>query len=72
MDKSHSLSSHMVVCLLEVNKCLFCPKEYNVELLDPKVANLNAICVLMYFANCIRTNIAFYAHLLARYGFAST
>ena len=51
MDKSHPLSSPMVVRSLEVTKDLFRPKEENEELLGPKVPYLSAIGALMYLAN---------------------
>ena len=43
MDKSHPLSSLMVVHSLEVTKDLFCPKEDNEKLLGPKVPYYNVI-----------------------------
>ena len=51
MDKSHSLSSPIVVRLLEVTKDLFRPKEENEELLGPEVPYLSTIGALMYLAN---------------------
>ena len=51
MDKSHPLSSPMVVRSLEVTKDPFRPKEENEELLGPEVPYLCAICALMYLAN---------------------
>ena len=57
MDKSHPLSSPMVVRSLEVTKYPFRPKEENEELLGPKVPYLNAIGALMYLANYTRPNI---------------
>ena len=47
MDKSHLLSSPMVVRSLEVTKDPFRPKEENEELLGPEVPYLNAIGALM-------------------------
>ena len=47
MDKSHLLSSPMVVRSLEVTKDSFRPKEENEELLGPEVPYLNAIGALM-------------------------
>ena len=72
MDKSHPLSSPMVVRLLEVTKDPFRPKEENEELLGPEVPYLNAIGVLMYIANYTRPYIAFLVNLLARYSSAPT
>ena len=72
MDKSHPLSSPMVVRSLVVTKDPFQPKEENEELLDPKVPYLNAICALMYLANYTRTDIAFLVNLLARYNSTPT
>ena len=54
MDKSHPLSSPMVVRSLEVNKDPFRPKEENEELLGPEVPYLSAIGALMYLANYVR------------------
>ena len=51
MDKSHPLSSPMVVRSLEVTKDPFRPKEENEELLCPEVPYRSAIGALMYFAN---------------------
>ena len=51
MDKSHPLSSPMVVRSLEVTKDPFRPKEENEELLGPEVPYLSAIGALMYLAN---------------------
>ena len=70
MDKSHPLSSPMVVRLLEVTKDPFRPKEENEELLGPEVPYLSAIGALMYLANYTRPDIAFLVNLLARYNSA--
>ena len=72
MDKSHPLSSLMVVRLLEVTKDLFQPKEENEELLGPEVPYISAIGALLYLANYTRPNIAFSVNLLARYSSAPT
>ena len=72
MDKSHPLSSPMVVRSLEVTKYPFRPKEENEELLSPEVPYLSAICALMYLANYTRPDIAFSVTLLARYNSAPT
>ena len=72
MDKTHPLSSSMLVRLLEVTKDLFRPKEENKELLSPEVPYLIAIGALMYLANYIRPNIVFSVNLLARYSSAPT
>ena len=67
MDKSHPLSSPMVVRSLEVTKDLFRPKEENEELLCLEVPYLSEIYALMYLANYTRPDIAFLVNLLARY-----
>ena len=67
MDKSHPLSSPMVVRSLEVIKDLFRSKEENEELFGPEVPYLSAIDALMYLANYTRLDIAFSINLLARY-----
>ena len=51
IDKSHPLSSPMVVRLFEVTKDPFRPKEENEELFGLKVPYLNAIGALMHLAN---------------------
>ena len=72
MDKSHPLSSPMVVRSLEVTKDSFRPKKENDELLGPKVPYLSAIGALMYLVNYTRPDIAFSVNLLARYSSAPT
>ena len=72
MDKSHPLSSAMVVRLLEVTKDLFRSKEEKKELFGPKVPYLSAIGALMYLANYTRPDIALSVNLLARYSSAPT
>ena len=72
MDKSHPLSSPMVVRSLEVTKDPFRPKEENEELLGPEISYLRAIGALMYLANYNRPNIAFSVNSLARYSSAPT
>ena len=72
MDKSHPLSSPMVVRSLEVTKDLFRPKEENEELLGSEVPYLSAISSLMYLENYTRPDIAFSVNLLARYSSAPT
>ena len=72
MDKSHPLSSPMVVRSLEVTKDHFRPKEENEELLGPEVPYLIAIGALMYLANYTRPDIAFLVNLVARYSSALT
>ena len=72
MDKSHPLSSPMVVRSLEVTKDPFRPKEKNEELLGPEVPYLSAIAALMYLANYTQLDITFSVNLLARYSSAPT
>ena len=67
MDKSHPLSSPMVIRSLEVTKYPFPSKEENEELLGLEVPYLSA---LMYLANYTRPDIAFSINLLARYSSA--
>ena len=52
MDKSHSLSTPMVIRSLDVKKDPFRPHEDD-ELLGPKVSYLSAIGALMYLASNI-------------------
>ena len=72
MDKSHPLSSPMVVRSLKVTKDPFRPKEENEELLGPEISYLSAIGALMYLANYTQPDIAFLVNLLARYSSAPT
>ena len=67
MDKSHPLSSPMVVRSLEVTKDPFRPKEENEELLGLEIPYLSAIGTLMFLENYTRLDIAFSVNLLARY-----
>ena len=70
MNKTHPLSSPMVVRSLDVKKDPFRPKEDDEKTLGPKVPYLSAIGALMYLMNCTRPNIAFPVNLLARYSSA--
>ena len=72
IDKSHPLSSPLVVRSLEVTKDPFRPKEENEEFLGSEVPYLSAIGALMYLANYTRLDIAFLVNLLARYISTST
>ena len=72
MDKSHPLSSPMVVRSLNVKNDPFRPCENCEDLLSPKVPYLSVIDALMYVANYTHPDIAFPVDLLARYSFAST
>ena len=72
MDKTHPLSSPMVVRSLDVKKDPFRHCEKYEELLCPEVPYLSAIGALMYLANCTRPKIVFSVNLLARYNSAPT
>ena len=72
MDKTHSLSSPMVVRSLDVKKDPFRPCENGEELLGLEVPYLSVICALMYPANCTRPYIVFSVNLLVMYSFTST
>ena len=72
MDKSHFLSSPMVVRLLEVAKDPFWPKEENEELLGPEIPYISTIGALMYLANYTRSDISFSVNLITRYSSAPT
>ena len=50
MDKSHPLSSPMIVRSLDAKKDHFCSKEENEGLLGPEVPYLSAIGALLYLA----------------------
>ena len=54
MDKSHPLSSLIIVHSLEMENDLFCPKEDNEELLGLEVSYYGVIDALMYLANYTR------------------
>ena len=72
MDKSHPLSTPMVVRSLEVDKDPFRPKEDTENILGLEVPYLSAIAALLYLANCIMPNIAFAVNLLARFSASPT
>ena len=72
MDKTHPLSSPMIVRSLDMKKDPFRPCEKGDELLGPEVSYLSAIGALMYLANYTRQNIAFSVNLLAKYSSAQT
>ena len=72
MDKTHPLSSSMIVRSLDVKNDSFCPCENGEELLGPQVPYLIAIDVHIYLANCTRPNVVFSINLLARYSSAPT
>ena len=59
MDKTHPLSSPMVVRSLDVKKNPFLPSKKNEELLDPEVPYPSVIDALMYLGSCTRPDIAF-------------
>jgi hypothetical protein len=72
MEKSHPLSTLMVIRLLDVKKDHFCPREDDEEIFGPEIPYLSTIGALMYLANCTRLNIVFSVNLLARYSYAPT
>ncbi|KAL1330434.1 hypothetical protein AAHE18_12G109500 [Arachis hypogaea] len=72
MDKSHPLSTPMIVRSLDVEKDKFRPKEENEDILGPEVPYLSAIGALMYLANNTRPDISFAVNLLARYSSSPT
>ncbi|KAK2389045.1 putative mitochondrial protein [Trifolium repens] len=72
MDKSHPLSTPMVVRSLDVEKDPFKPKKKDEELLGPEVPYLSAIGALLYLANFTRPDIAFSVNLLSRYSYSPT
>jgi Reverse transcriptase (RNA-dependent DNA polymerase) len=67
MDKSHPLSTPMVVRSLNVKKDLYRSRENNKKVLGPEVPYLSVIGTLMYLANNMRLDIAFSVNVLARY-----
>lgn len=72
MDKTHPLSTPMVVRSFEASKDPFRPQEENEEPLDPEVPYLSEIDTLMYLANATRTDIEFSVNLLLRYSSSPT
>ena len=72
MDKTHPLSSPMIVRSLDVKKDPFRHCERGEELLGPEVPYLSVIGALMYLANCTRPHIYFSFNLLAKYSLAPT
>ena len=72
MDKTHFLSSSMVVRSLDVKNDPFCPYENCEELLGHAVPYFSVIGALIHLANCICPYIAFSINLLARYNFNLT
>jgi len=67
MDKTHPLSTPMVVRSLDIKKDPYRPREKNEKVLGPEVPYLSAIGALMYLANNTRPDIAFSINVLARY-----
>ena len=67
MDKSHPLSTPMVVRSLEVDKDPFIHKEDAKDILGPKVPYLSAIRASLYLANCTKLDMAFAVSFLARF-----
>ena len=59
MDKTHPLSSPMIVCSLDVKNDPFRHCEKGEELLGLEVQYLSAIGALMYFANHTCLDIVF-------------
>ena len=72
MDKSHPLSSPMVVRSLKVTKDPFRPREENEGLLSLGVPYLSAIGAPMYLANYTRSDIVFSVNLLTQYSSTPT
>ncbi|KAL8123424.1 hypothetical protein AgCh_011407 [Apium graveolens] len=70
MDKSHPLTTPMVIRSLEPDKDPFRPREDDEEVLGPEIPYLGAIGALMYLANNTRPYIAFVMNLLARFSSA--
>ena len=67
MEKSHPLSSQIVVCSLDVKNDQFRPYKKGEELYSHEVSYLSVIYVLMYLVNCTRPDIAFSVNLSAKY-----
>jgi hypothetical protein len=67
MDKTHPLSTPMVVRSFDVKKDPYRLRKNNEKALDPEVPYLSAIKTLMYLANNTRPDIIFSVNILARY-----
>jgi hypothetical protein len=67
MDKTHPLSTPMVVRSLDVKKDPYRPRENNEKTLSPKVPYLSAIEALMYLVTNTRHDITNFVNVLARY-----
>ncbi|KAJ9561317.1 hypothetical protein OSB04_006477 [Centaurea solstitialis] len=67
MDKSHPLSTPMVVRSLNVEKDHFQPPTDDEYILGPEVPYLSAIGALMFLAGHTKPDISFSLNLLARY-----
>ena len=72
MNKTHPLSSPMIVRSLDVKNDPYRPCEKGEELLGPEIPYLTTIRALMYLANYTCPDIAFSVNLLARYSSAPT
>ena len=72
MDKSHLLSSQMIVQSLGEKNEFFHSKEDNKELINLEVPYLSAIGVLIYLTNCMQLYIMSFVNLLTRYSSAPT
>ena len=72
MDKSHPLSTPMVVRSLDVKKYPLRCREDDEELIGPEVPYLSAIRALTYLASNTRLDISFAVNLLARYNSSPT
>ena len=66
MDKSHPLSTPMVVRSLDIHKDPFRPRENNEELLDDETSYLSVITTLVHLANNTLPDIYFAVNLLEK------
>ena len=72
MDKSHLLSTPMIVRSLDVKRASFRSQEGNEEIIGPEVPYLSVVGALMYLANNTRPDIAFLVSVLVRYSSSPT
>ncbi|XP_074363985.1 secreted RxLR effector protein 161-like [Apium graveolens] len=72
MDKTHPLTTPMVVRSLEVEKDPFRSRREDEDALGPEVPYLSTIGALMYLVNNTRPDIAFSVNLLARFSYNPT
>ena len=72
MDKSHLLSTPMIVRSLEINGDSFLSQEKDEELLGDETSYLSATKILMHLANSTQPDVCFVVNLLIKFGSSPT